>query len=156
MDSYEGATMIKTFRGLLASGGTDTILLHTNNGAIGYRIVKFEILTPNPGTTDYEHIMKIWKTSGEAADETIDFSDNKLLAAAFSEGQGTSQDSGNTLSVIFDKEIFNQDIFVTQIDTKGGDTACNYYIELEQVKLNLDENTVATLKDIRNIKTQGF
>jgi len=30
----------------------------------------------------------------------------------------------------------------------------NYYIELEQVKLDLNENTVATLKDIRNIASQ--
>ena len=28
----------------------------------------------------------------------------------------------------------------------------NYYIELEQMKLDLSENTVATLKDIRNIE----
>jgi hypothetical protein len=140
---------IKTFRGLIASGGTDTIVLHTNDGSTGYRIVKFEMLTPNPGTTNYEHIIKIWKTPGEAADETIDFSDNRLLAAGFSEGQGTSQDTGNTLSVIFDNEIFNQDIFVTQLDTKSA-LACNYYIELEQIKLDLNENTVATLKDIRN------
>ena len=26
-----------------------------------------------------------------------------------------------------------------------------YYLELEQIKLSLDENTVATLRDIRNI-----
>ena len=30
----------------------------------------------------------------------------------------------------------------------------NYYIELEQMPLALDENTVATLKDIRNITGQ--
>jgi len=143
---------IKTFRGKIASGDTDTIILHTNDGSIGYRIVKFEMLTPNPGTTNYEHIMKIWKTPGQTANETIDFSNNQLLAAGFSEGQGTSQDTGNTLSVIFDTEIFNQEIYITQIDTKGA-LSCNYYIELEQIKLDLNDNTVATLKDIRNIKS---
>jgi len=33
-----------------------------------------------------------------------------------------------------------------------GDVApVNYYIELEQMKLDLNENTVDTLKDIRNV-----
>jgi len=46
--------------------------------------------------------------------------------------------------------VVNQDIYITHIDTNGA-IPCNYYIELEQVKLDLSENTVATLKDIRNI-----
>jgi hypothetical protein len=63
--------------------------------------------------------------------------------------------SGNaynpTDSVIFDNEIFNQDIYITQSDVEGATaSSCNYYIELEQMDLALDEATVATLKDIRN------
>ena len=49
--------------------------------------------------------------------------------------------------------IFNQDIYVTHKDVAVGQTV-NYYIELEQIKLDLNENTVATLKDIRNIEAQ--
>jgi len=30
------------------------------------------------------------------------------------------------------------------------DVPMNYYLELEQIKLDLSESTVATLKDIRN------
>ena len=55
--------------------------------------------------------------------------------------------------IIFDKEIFNQDIYITSKTITGSDEA-NYYIELEQVKLDLNENTVATLKDIRNITAE--
>ena len=54
--------------------------------------------------------------------------------------------------VIFENMIFNQDIYVTHLEQTGTQSV-NYYIELEQVKLSLDENTVATLKDIRNIKS---
>ena len=50
---------------------------------------------------------------------------------------------------------FNQDVYVTFKKT-AGTSPTNYYIELEQVKLALDENTVATLKDIRNIEGQSF
>jgi len=42
--------MIKTFRGLIADGETDTIVLHTNDGSIGYRIVKFQVIQEQPGT----------------------------------------------------------------------------------------------------------
>ena len=49
--------------------------------------------------------------------------------------------------------IFNQDIYLTHLESQGS-SAVNYYLELEQIKLDLNENTVATLKDIRNIKSQ--
>ena len=39
------------------------------------------------------------------------------------------------------------------LDVEVGESV-NYYIELEQIKLDLNENTVATLKDIRNIASQ--
>ena len=34
--------------------------------------------------------------------------------------------------------------------TGAGTSGVNYYIELEQIKLDIGESTVATLKDIRN------
>jgi len=55
-------------------------------------------------------------------------------------------------TTIFDGEIFNQDIYITSVDTDST-AAMNYYIELEQFVLNPDEATVATLKDIRNAAT---
>ena len=46
---------------------------------------------------------------------------------------------------------FNQDIYVT-VSSLVGNPYVIYYLELEQVKLDLSENTVATLKDIRNLE----
>ena len=63
---------------------------------------------------------------------------------------GTASGYTTTMFTVFDKEIFNQDIYLTH-DENLGSLAVNYYIELEQVKLDLNENTVATLKDIRNV-----
>ena len=51
-------------------------------------------------------------------------------------------------TVIFDNEIFNQDIYVTNYDAATGESM-NYYIELEVLNLDLAEATVATLKDMR-------
>ena len=76
-----------------------------------------------------------------------------MAAAGFFTGD-TTQQTMKEDSIIFDNQVFNQDIFITYNDLQGSDAKVNYYIELEQVKLDLGENTVATLKDIRNIEGQ--
>jgi hypothetical protein len=140
---------IISYKGKLADGAQESIPLQTINGMKGYRIVKFQIMGNAPGTVNYEHIVKIYKTQQAAVDGVIDFSDNRLLAAAFLEGS-TSVTSTDGVIVIFDNEIFNQDIYITHTDIEAT-SDCNYYIELEQMKLDLNEQTVATLKDIRNV-----
>lgn len=152
--------MIKTFRGLIADEGQDTIVLHTNDGSAGYRIVKFEIMTniPHVSGTDTEHIVMIWKvarTAAELGDITTtnpDFSNNQLLGVGLSLNDVTGSGHGYWETTIFDQELFNQDIYITHRDEGGSTVACNYYMELEQMKLDLNENTVATLKDIRNLE----
>jgi len=141
---------IKTFRGLIAHDIQDTIVLHTNDGSIGYRIVKLQVIPQSPASTTQESIVKIFKIDNQTISADIDFSDNTLLAAAYFEGHSNSTDFGGEV-IIFDTEIFNQDIYVQNFDGSGGTKPINYYIELEQVKLDLNENTVATLKDIRNL-----
>ncbi len=143
---------IKSFRGLIASGSQDTIVLHTNTGSTGYRIIKFELMPNEPGEQPQEHTVKIYKISQSTIDNTIDFSDNTLLAAGYYQDDHGRQYPSSS-DVIFDKEIFNQDIYITAIATDGSQPI-NYHIELEQVTLDLNENTVATLKDIRNIASQ--
>lgn len=144
---------IKTFRGKLIDGAQDTIVLHTNNGSVGYKIVKFEIISATPVTSGAsEHVVQIWKIQQATPSTTtvaIDFSDQVLLAAATWTGSDNPIYS-NQQQVVFDSEIFNQDIYITHTNTDGDD-AVNYYIELEQVRLDLNQNTVATLKDIRNL-----
>jgi len=148
MECHEGTTMIKTFRGSLADNGIDTIVLHTNDGSTGYKIVKFQIMGEEPGNSIQESIVQIFKVAQTTASGVIDFSDNTLLGVAILQMHDSSAYQFTT-DVIFDREIFNQDIYVTHKDVDGT-RPCNYYLELEQVKLDLSENTVATLKDIRN------
>jgi len=149
-------THIKTFRGLITDGGQDTIVLHTNNGSTGYRIVKFHLFPTGVGDITQESVVMIWKVQQATvptATATTDFSDNTLLSAAAyvaGSGVGSYQTSPGYHYVVFDNEIFNQDIYVTHTDNSGAN-GINYYIELEQINLDLSENTVATLKDIRNI-----
>jgi len=144
---------IKSFRGLIADGVQDTIHLHTIDGSTGYRIIKFQVMAEKPGDVGQESLVQIWKvdqTTTPTAAGTVDFSDQTLLGAVvgiFGVGEGLPT------PVFFDNEIFNQDIYITHTDNKNAERI-NYYIELEQVKLDLNENTVATLKDIRNIAAQ--
>lgn len=140
--------MIKTFRGLLADGGQNRIRLSTKKGKIGYRIVKFRIMTPAPGTLNGEFITKIYKTPQTSIDGGVDFSDNRLLGAATLVTQSNPANNQQPLAVIFDTEIFNQDIYVTHFDADSSN-AINYYLELETMPLTDNAAVVSTLRDIR-------
>tara|TARA_R100000664_G_C2657034_1_gene74986 strand:- start:19 stop:483 length:465 start_codon:yes stop_codon:yes gene_type:complete len=151
---------VRSFRGKISSydatvagSGIDTITLHTNDGSTGYKIVKFQLMQTEPGEADGEHIVKIFTIPQTEGTRFVDFADNTLLGAGFTKTDA-SEIYADTNTVIFDNMTFNQDIYVTHIDVKAAKPV-NYYIELEQVKLSLDENTVATLKDIRNIEAQN-
>ena len=139
---------IKSFRGLMKDNTQDTIVLHTNTGSTGYKINKFQIIGPD-SNENIESTVKVYKIKQTTIDDKIDFSDNTLLAAATFSGTTSSANTAAQV-VVFDNEIFNQDIYVTHTTTDGSG-AVNYYIELEQIRLDLNENTVATLKDIRNL-----
>ena len=142
---------VKSFRGLIADDGTDTISLHTNNGSVGYRIKKFEVIPSLVGVNHMNAVVQIFTINdGTAPSTTIDFSDQTLLAAARYVDRVSVEMSEAT---IFDNMVFNQDITIKYKDVDAGQSI-NYYIELEQINLDLNENTVATLKDIRNIKSQ--
>ncbi len=124
--------------------------MHTNTGAIGYRIKKLEVIA-EPGR-NMECTFKVYKIPQTTATVDIDFDDQTLLAAAIYTSSSSGESYPDEQHVVFDNEVFNQDIYLTVKKQTNMDIDLNYYIELEQVKLDLNENTVATLKDIRNIK----
>ena len=66
MECYEGAKMIKTFRGLIKKDTEITIPLATSNGSTGYIITKLEVLGVSENQ-DYEGTLQIWKTSQAGA-----------------------------------------------------------------------------------------
>ena len=144
---------IKSFRGKIVDNGIDTIPLSTNNGSTGYKIIKFQLMAIDPMSNNQESVVKIYSIPQATATADIDFADNTLLAAGYLENDSSgATPTFNEAAIVFDNMTFNQDIYVTHFEQ--GSDAVNYYIELEQVKLSLDENTVATLKDIRNIASQ--
>jgi hypothetical protein len=141
---------IKSFRGQLAHGivGMETISLHTNDGSTGYRIKKLELLGVDLTGRDQESVFKVYTVKPTTVDGVVDFSDQTLLAAGFYEQVASTSYFGNQI-VVFDNITFNHDIYLTNDEAKSSHPI-NYHIELEMVKLDLNENTVATLKDLRN------
>jgi len=146
--------MIKTFRGKMSTGDTQRIRLSTNNGLTGYRIVKFNVMPTKFWNGDYESTFIISKnplpdvTSPLAPNDTVDFTDPNVIAASIWSSRGAAETYTEDLTVIMDNMTFNQDIYISYYDTKTNDGQ-NYMVELEQVKLDLSEATVATLKDMR-------
>jgi len=143
--------VVKTYRGLLANSAEERIPLSTKDGSVGYRVIKFQIIDAAPGTLNTENIVKIYTESQTAVgiDGAVDFSDNELLGMAFWVFNASNPQYATTDAVIFDREIFNQDIYITNRDVSGNASKCNYYIELEQMKLDHTQNMSVTLKAIR-------
>ena len=140
--------MIKTYRGLLADGGQDRIRLQTIKGKVGYKIVKFQVMPKSTGSGANEGAITIWKVSQSSAPQDVDFTDSDLLAAAyFLRDQGTVAITSET--IIFDSEIFNQDIYIDYQDAQGSSGDMNYYFELEVIPLDDAGAEYTTLKDMR-------
>jgi len=139
--------VVKTFRGLLADGGQDRIRLQTIKGKVGYRIIKFQVIQEEPGEFSVESTVKIYKSEQSTINNTVNFTDSDLLAVAL-----WHKSSGDayppTTTIIFDNEIFNQDVYITHEEV-AQNYACNYYIELEVIPLDDAGAEYTTLKDMR-------
>jgi len=140
--------MIKTFKSFMDTGEQQEIRLSTSDGLIGYRILKLQAIDKDPGTNTLEGIFKVYTTKRSTIDGSVQFDDPTLVATCYFENN-TSGTYSSWDTIIVDNVVFNQDIFITYVDNSGGSVGCNYYLELEQVKLDLSEATVATLKDMR-------
>jgi len=141
--------MIKTFRGKLEDGEQEVIRLSTKKGKIGYRIKKLQVVTAAPGTANLEHVIKVFKVTQSAATALIDFSDGNLLAVAVTQDYTAAYQLGWNQHIMFEQEVFNQDIYITHKEGVGNALACNYYLELETMPLTDNAASVSTLRDIR-------
>jgi len=139
--------VVKTFRGKLADDGQDRIRLSTIKGKVGYRIIKFQLMTQDPNENT-ETAVKIYKKKQTTIDEDVNFTDSDLLAAAMY-WSSTNQASVHESIIIFDRETFNQDIYVTCADVAGA-APMNYYLELEVIPLDDAGAEYTTLKDMRS------
>jgi hypothetical protein len=146
--------MIKTFKGYLGDGEEDRIRLSTKQGKIGYKIVKFQVMGIDCNE-DMETTVKIFKVTQDSITADINFSDGNLLAAAIYSQHSDAHAYPEDMLVMFEQEVFNQDIYVTNKGvtyTKN----INYYLELETIKMTDNQAAVSTLRDIRLNPQKGY
>tara|TARA_R100001594_G_C3965482_1_gene246454 strand:- start:245 stop:685 length:441 start_codon:yes stop_codon:yes gene_type:complete len=137
---------LKTFRGRLDNLEQDRIYLAGGNDSTGFKINKFEIMGQSPFFAESEAVMKIYTVSQAGSiDSQVDMGDETLLGVSISTNDSANPVNSGYRSVIFDQTIVNQDIFVTY-KTNQGSEKCNYYIELEEVKINDSEAAVINYK----------
>jgi len=131
---YTGTGKMHSFRGLLRDGAQEKIRIEGATGEIAWRITKFEIIDIQPGDANPENVVKIYREKQSSIDATVNFTDTELLGVACYATSG----SNTVLSrvIIFDNTLFSRNIYVTQSDASGTGIKCNYYIELEEVKVS--------------------
>ena len=132
---------IKTFKGLLADDTQDKIHLAGGDSTSGYRIVKFELYPFKPGTVSQESLVTIWKVKQTTILTTVDFNDDSVLGSGYLLNHTTATDNPAYMDVVFDREVVNQDIYITHNDVKGTESV-NYYLELEEIKMPDGETAV--------------
>ena len=140
--------MIKTFKGKVADNTITKIRLSTNNGLRGYRVKKLQLFPENFGSADQESTCALFSIEPTTAVSNLNFDDPTLLSATCMSTDNSENNPLNT-NIVIDNKIINQDIFLTHQNAHGDAGPVNYYIELEQIKLDANEATAATLKDMR-------
>jgi len=115
---------------------------------VGYRIVKFQVIIAAPSAADQISVVQIWNREQSTIVGTVNLTDSELLGVAEIQASSSVSYQSQIVSIIFDQEIFNQDIYVTHKDVDGGES-CNYYMELEAIPLSEMGAEYTTLKDIR-------
>jgi len=134
---YKGTGKVHSFRGLLADGEQREIRIQGPVGAIAWRISKFEIFPNLPGTEASESTIQIWREKQDTISSdtsTVDFKNDELLAASFL-GFGSNAKESSAVVTVFDNALFVRNIYATHTNSDGTGT-CNYYIELEEVKVS--------------------
>ena len=139
--------MIKTFRGRVADNGKTQVRLSTKQGLVGYKIKKFQGISYEIATSTEAHVFKVYSVNPSTVTGTVNFDSPTLLAVCYFTNR-SDELQNNMNIIIFDDKIINQDIYITHVDVQASAQA-NFYLELEQVKLDINEATVATLKDMR-------
>ena len=143
--------MNKSFKGLLAQDAVKRIRLSTNDGLTGYKIVKFKLMpfVFGGGSGELESVVKLYSVDPGDADEFINFDDPTIMGAAIINNDSSADSQPTVLTTVFDNTIVNQDMYVTHKNQHADGASVSFYVELEQIKLDLNESTVATLKDMR-------
>jgi len=154
---YKGTGRVHSFRGQLSDGEQGKIRIQGPVGAIAWRVTKFSIIQKSPGAagSDNESLVQIWREEqSDPTVTTIDFDGNELLGVAYATNNPTSEQNPMNVRIIFDNALFSRNIWVTYADVRGVSDPCNYYMELEEVKVSaagMAQLAVASARSARKV-----
>jgi len=136
---YKGTGKVHSFRGLLtdvADSNQRKIRIQGPVGAIAWRITKLQVMSEDPFDGDSaEHIVKVYREYQSSVDGNVNFENDELLGAAIINNHTSGYQDPSFPVIIFDNALFSRNIWITHKDMQGA-ISCNYYIELEEVKLS--------------------
>ena len=142
-----------SFRGRLDMGVPEKINLKTMTGKTGYKIINFKVISSTPGIGNSETVTKIYSKAQQDFPATVDFTESDLLGVAYYQ-DNEGQQYPSSIDIIFDNEIFNQNIFIYAEDADSKTIPINYYLELETVALSDIQSTQLTLKSLRQLASR--
>ena len=145
---------IISYKGVVEMEVEQQIRLKTNQGKIGYKITKFQILSTTPGVNSHELVGKITSVPDPSPGPTVDLSNSDVLAVAYHTDLGNANVATSD-SIIIDNAMVNQDIYVQIANATGGGTPANFYIELETKALSDIETTKLTLQSLRQVTSRA-
>ena len=132
---YTGTGKVHSFKGLLTDGDQRKIRIQGSVGAIAWRITKLQLFPARFGVKDQKSTVAIWREEQTAISNTLNFANDELLGAACLSTDNSENNPLNS-NVVFDNTLFVRNIWVTHLDAHADNTDCNYYIELEEVKVS--------------------
>tara|TARA_Y100000356_G_C11178004_1_gene245217 strand:+ start:282 stop:719 length:438 start_codon:yes stop_codon:yes gene_type:complete len=135
---------IKSFRGKLVHGEQDKIHLSGGDADTGYRIHRFDLMQTDPSEQP-ENAVKIYSVKQTSVDGNVDFDDDTLLAAGMI-WSSTNQIYPHDKQIVFDQDVVNQDIYITNFDEQFGAGSVNYYLELEEIKMSKNQQAVVNFE----------
>ena len=101
---------------------------------------------------DAEHIVQVFREEQSSISNLYNFDDAELLGAAFLRVNKTAPGT-NISTIVFDNALFVRNIWITHDDVGGSSVSCNYYIELEEVKVGKVGMAQLALAAARRVQT---
>ena len=134
-------------RGQTASGGTETLNFSGYKPGYAYRLVEFRLYpSTGIGSDTYELLGSV--TAGKTAIAPTDpnFSNEALIATAFSIDSATQADPWSGDSIVNDTFLITQNLILMVQDTGGNSTPVNWQCRFVAEKMTGPQEAVANYK----------
>ena len=141
---------LHTCRGQILSSTYLRIPLDRMDPTLCWRVTEFQVSSGQTGAAAFDASTGVLTTEEPGLTTWVppgafDYSDNRQIAWARDSSLASAADSG-TWSLVDSDNLISEDLFVVVWNRTADPGYINYYIRLELVKVNLNENLFATVR----------